>query len=1478
AGTYTVTVTDAKSCTQTISATVTQPTDLLMTATVTQAGCGSGSGAIDVVVSGGTPPYVYAWSNGPSIPDLSGLAPGTYTLTVTDQQGCTRTRSEALGMKLDIAVLPAPTCTPGATGSLDLTVSQGSGGYTFQWSNGAAQEDLSDLPPGVYTVTVTESLGCTATLSATVTQPGILEVAAFALTPELCAGQALAYVKLDVLSGHAPPYELAWSNGSASGSRTGLTAEPLMINVPGAGQYTLTVTNAAGCSATATAVAVAKPALQLSTAVTMVACYAGATGSVDLSVTGGKPNFSHAWSNGGTTQDMSNLLAGVYTVTVTDALGCTARASVTIAQPERLSASVQVNSVTCFDGSNGQAEVTPKGGTPPYNYTWSNTTNTALIIGLGAGVYTVTLSDANGCTTTASAIITQPASSQTAPVLMPASQVPSSSCSASDGSLTLAEPVGSQAPYAFAWSNGPASGNGSGLVLSGLSAGFYQVTLTDAAGCTFTGGLAQGSPMLAVATPTPSTLCTASDGSIALSISGYTSTDFTYIWRRGGESGSGTAASADFVISNLPHGDYWVEVRDAAGCYAAVQARIEQGISTLNAAATAISTTCGQDNGTVVATASGGQSPFIYQWSTGWRFATLAPVPPGTYTVTVTEGGNGCTATASATVGGSTSTLADVTLTSIPVDCNKAEGKIVVNGTGIGPFNLQWWGSFSPGNVTTPTLPYTIPAYLANLYSVTVTDATGCSVVSGVEVAYSGAGVAASISSIVPPSSCTSADGSMQVLISGGIAPFSYTWKNGNLTGSGSGFSGPDMVIGGLSMGFTAVTVTDAQGCRDFFYENVPNASDFQVSATAFAPSTCGAQDGSIEVAVSGAAGSFAYQLYQGYVLHSSGSSGSPSFTLPNLPADQYRLIVESGQCTADLIGIVVPAVVMVMADFVTTPASCGGPSGSIDLSVTGGHAPYRYDWSNLPGTNDPQDLVNVKPGSYTVTITDLGGCTAAAAVELGGSSALYVYSNKTPTSSCTSTDGSITLFTSGGQPPYKFDWGHLSGSDDPKNLNGLAAGNYTVTVTDAAACTTTLSVQVLATQMQASASGLNTSCNGLPTGIISVDLSGASAVPPYTYAWARISGGGGNGSGSSATEPVHITGLFSGGYSITLTNGEGCTRILTASVGQGNGLFFQSAPIVQAVTCPGAADGSISITMAGGLPPYSYNWGGPSGFTSTQEDLTGLRAGVYRVTVTDASGCTFNSAAILVDSPAPISVSITALQAVTCFGGINGSIGIAVAGGQAPYGVQWSGPDGYTGSGTLLAGLKGGSYTLTVTDAKGCTYVHFPIVITSPTSAPSLAGNTCVVNNLGNIGLFVSNMSPPLDVHWAGPNGYTATGTLITNLQPGLYTATATDADGCTAVSAPIDAGITDAEINIAPKFSYINCKLVIIDATVASPFGDMEYQWNTGDISPYLTAPTIPGTFTLTVTNVLCGISATDTIQVKPCGQLAGSVLLDN
>lgn len=545
------------------------------------------------------------------------LSSSTYFRAMITRGGCLLADSSTVSfVTISAPVLSASVTDVGCAGNdgaVDLTVSGGTPGYTYSWSNSAATEDISGLSTGTYTVTVTDANSCTNSATATVgIQPGVLNIANVSVTDVLCNGATTGGVDITT-SGGTTPFTYSWSNSASTEDISGVIA----------GIYTVTITDDQGCTISTTATVTEPTALQLNITGTDALCNGSTDGSADLTVTGGVAAYTYDWSNSASTEDLSSIAAGTYDVIVTDNNGCTATSSVSISEPTAIVSGTVPADVTCNGLSDGSGDLTVSGGTAGYSYSWSNGPVTEDISGVSAGTYTVTITDANGCQQIDSVIISEPAL-LTAPV----SSTPVLCFGGNTGEATV-NPAGGVSGYLYSWSTG-----GTSATESGLAFGTYTVTVTDGNGCTVSSTVSISQPTLLVSSILSHTdaLCNGSADGTATANAGFGTPGYSYSWT---PSGGNTA-----VATGLAIGTYTVTVTDNNGCTASSTVIITE--PTVITASATTQDEIGGNDGSIDLTTSGGSPGYTYSWSNGSNVEDISGLAGGTYTVTVTDD-NGCT-------------------------------------------------------------------------------------------------------------------------------------------------------------------------------------------------------------------------------------------------------------------------------------------------------------------------------------------------------------------------------------------------------------------------------------------------------------------------------------------------------------------------------------------------------------------------------------------------------------------------------------------------------------------------------------------------------------------------------------------------------------------------------------------------------------------------------------------------------------------
>lgn len=426
---------------------------------------GKADGTLSVTVESGKEPYSFRWSTGATASAITNLAAGVYTVTVTDASGSELVLEDTVSQPSPIVINSTVTpvsCSGPADGSIALAVSGGTAPYTYLWNNGNTTATLQGLGTGSYTVTVTDAAGCQQTKTFTVSNQVQIMVDVAKHQPD--CNSANGSIDLTI-SGGTAPYHYEWSDGFTGEDRTNLAA----------GFYQVTISDSAGCS-TQTVINLAEiNTLKLSATVTPASCQDDATGTIDLAVSGGTAPYSYVWSNGQTTEDLSGLPSGSYTVTVTDSKGCTRTIRVIVPKQTFLVPSQVTQPVCAGDGSTGSITLQqPTGGTSPYQYVWSTGDTGTTLSGLAPGTYSVTVTDATGCSRELYFVITAPQ-----PIAANV-EITGQQCSGNGAQVDL-QVSGGTAPYSFHWSTGAVSED-----LQDLVPGVYQVQITDANGCTLT--------------------------------------------------------------------------------------------------------------------------------------------------------------------------------------------------------------------------------------------------------------------------------------------------------------------------------------------------------------------------------------------------------------------------------------------------------------------------------------------------------------------------------------------------------------------------------------------------------------------------------------------------------------------------------------------------------------------------------------------------------------------------------------------------------------------------------------------------------------------------------------------------------------------------------------------------------------------------------------------------------------------------------
>lgn len=793
--------------------------------------------------SGGTAPYTFVWSTGATTGEVSSLAAGTYTVSVTDAASRTATGSATLAdpPRINVA-FESQSCTSPAT--IKATGSGGFPPYTYTWDGMVPGQIYTATQPGKYCVTVTDSKLCGKIACFTVSiNPMILDIKSTAIN---CPGVNNGSANVTV-SGGTAPYEYKWSNGATTSA----------INNLQPGAYSVTVIDAGGCSGTATTTLANKAPIQIALDPDNPICTGDLNGAIAATASGGNGGFIYRWSTGATTNTIAGLGEGIYSVTATDVRGCSATAIDTLLPGSNLNAKPIGVPVSCPGNIDGFALVEVTGGTLPYTFNWAVGGSNNTISKLAPGIYRVTVTDGKGCTKIVDVEVKSPP-----PIEITLTSTNNNTCGVAKGTAKV-KATGGVGPFTYLWNNGATTDS-----ISNLASGTYRVTVTDAKGCQkFGATTVTEPPSMELTLDIKQIDCTGqSNGRITALVSGGTA-PFVYVWSN---------KKSTQTIDTLAPGTYGVIVRDAKAC-------VVQGSATLldpPALIVNLKVTdflCGNSNaGTGQITVSGGTAPYKYLWSNGATTSSVQNIPSGIYSITVTDARN-CIETAIDTI--LISSGPKITAIKSDVNCfGENNGRIAVNASGgNGTLTYNW----SNGRSTS-----TISNLSPGIYRVTVTDQSLCSKDTSFVITQPNTlSLTMSGNALLcgAPQS-----GSARATVSGGTTPYSYQWSNGATTSS----------INQLNGGPYKVTVTDARECQviDSFRVQDPGILLCQITVTK-AVSAPGVSDGEAEVKVSNGTAPYKYLW----------SNGATTSAVKNLNGGTYSVTTTdvlgcSTSCTISLI------------------------------------------------------------------------------------------------------------------------------------------------------------------------------------------------------------------------------------------------------------------------------------------------------------------------------------------------------------------------------------------------------------------------------------------------------------------------------------------------------------------------------------------------------------------------------------------------
>ncbi len=1255
--------------------------------TVVQPNCVA-LGSISLAPSGGTPGYTYQWAP-PSgnVSSISNLPGGTYSVTVTDAAGCTSLQTFNLvpGGRPTATITASQNvgCNGGTNGSATVSVVGGSPGYTYAWSpSGGSGAVGTNLGAGNYSVIVTDLSGCRDTATVNIAQPSPLVLTIPLNTGVSCNGSADACLAASA-SGGTGHYSWAWSNGQTNDT---------ICNLP-AGNYSVVLTDTsfgAGfsggyvlCSTTANVVVQQPAPLAATYNVVNIPCFGG-TGCIGANVTGGNGAYGYTWSTGSTLDSICGLVAGTYTVTITDTSNVSSVGGPILLFNET------------FDGPQNWTLNVPTGPNGVDNNFWVVNDNEGGVTPPGCGVAL------NGnksmhitsvfCSTCGAAydagglcgILFCPETNMRAESpsfstigynnltmkfdfismgdalldnasvwynagagwnLLNAS-IKSVNCGGGQGQWTTFSaalpPAASNVAslrIGINWTNNDDGiGTDPSVAINNVQV-FAQSLLPTTVVCSTVDTIVLTQPTQLVSTIAGHDLTCfgAADGSTVVTYNGGTPT-YTVLWSNGLNTDS---------ISGLAAGTYTATITDAKGCTSTQTTNIIQPAQIVtNTSTTAVSCNGGND-GCAIVTASGGPSgTFSYLWSNGLTNDTICGLTAGTYYVTVTD----------TTGGGGTS---NVTVYSEDFDPAPASWTLNVP-TGVNGTDPNFWVmNDNEGGVLPPGCGVALNG--DNTLHITSVFCPTCG------AAYDAGGLCGIL--FCPE---TNARAESPVINTTGFT---------NLTLSFDFISMGDLLLDNASVWYNA-GLGWTQLNPSIKSLNCVGGQGQWTAASFPLPPVCWNNP--------------ALQVGINWTNNDDGAGSDPSVAINNLAITSTLTTTNSVSCSViDTVNVLQPTPLAVT--MTRTNAFCNQTNGSAHVTASGGTLNYSYAWSTTP-VQTTATATGLAPGAYSVTVTDGNSCTIVGNITiLNIPPPVISVSNIVNVNCFGQSNGGASASTTGGTAPITIHWGTIP-AQTGSFVNNLAAGTYWVWASDSAGCTD--SIQFVITQPTALTATVSTQgaiCN-LANGGASANPSGGTT--PYTYLWSN---------GQTGANAINLPG---GPISVTVTDAHGCTVVRSATITQAGSPILALTGFND-INCFGGNDGSVTVSTSAGVGPYTYAWNTTP--VQTTPIASNLTAGTYTVTVTDQNGCRDNLT-ITLSQPTQL-VGSTVMTPNGCNLIVpNGTGGAVVSGGTPPYSYQWNTVP--VQNGPYATGLAPGNYSVTVSDAHGCILVLTGVVgqIPSPT------------------------------------------------------------------------------------------------------------------------------------------------------------------
>lgn len=1428
-------------------------------------GCPDGTGRIYVEVNGGNSdkPIVFRLADGSPVSNtgqnynkanFSNLPAGNYTVTATDPcNGTSISKSFTLTAPPKIVASVSttdPKCDNPDDGKIRVDISSGPGRYDYELWKGSSRiatksnttnvsHTFSSLSAGNnYEVRVYDHdrLSCTPFQEEAISL-GFTPLSLSSLTKSdiRCAGET-GTVKAKV-SGGSGAYQYTLAHASGSYTQSNYNGS---FTVNRGGNYTLTVKNSGSACSDAVSKSlniIAPSPLTLTISQQNIICSGTYDGKLTATVNGGTTPYTYQWQeresaseswynyagSGAGSHQISQLYDARYRLIVTDKNGCQLTSDEYIlTDPEELNVNeVQVQHVSCKGANDGQILPIVSGGWGDYIFTYREEAQTEYTSFTKQSLFTpgnyhIRISDREGCTLTYPEILTITEASEALSLQHTVSEYNGYQVSCFGGNDGWMEasasggnghPFGSQ--YWFALDEGDFSAES---IFTGLAAGTYQLKVKDERGCIFTRSVILNSPeKLNLSTKEKNYIRCFGDstGYITVEAEGGVG---PYLYRM--DTGEWQASP---TFSQLPSGTYSLTVKDSQECLTV----FTESITTNNPLVITFNKTdvrCyGENNGEITATISGGKAPYNLLWQEiSNSDAHIDQLAPAWYTLSVVDA-EGCMLTDSVRIQEPASALYTTPLVT-PVRCfGEGNGQIVMLSEGGTPpyrYSIDGGATFQSDSLFKQLIP--------GAYTTVTEDSRGCTFTAEATVMQPDTLVLSLVrkTDILCHAEAT---GMIEVVASGGTQAYRYSLDGENWQDS--------PLFTELIAGNYQIFLQDRRGCQASLAVTLSEPDDPLQLSYEVTPVQCkGTASGSIATTVIGGTPPYTYHWH---------SLSANMAMVSNLAQGDYILTVTDAHACqlVDTIAVTEPEVTLQANVSQQINVSCYGLSdGFVEVEALGGYPPYQYSWQG-EAFSDVIAYDKLLAGNYQMTVRDTMDCEVKVDIYVSQPDMLTATPEVVQYVSCFGgNDAQFQANVSGGTPPYRYSLDEGISWQQEALFTGYPIGQYTILVEDSLACQSFTQVDItepslLTATIENVVEAACTQANG------EAQLIANGGTPPYHYQWI-------NQKGELISEEVHPTNLAASVYNVDVIDAKNCMVHLTQII---NDLDGPASEIIgwQDASCFTSSDGKATVEATGGSGTYEYLWNDP--LAQTSPTATQLARGEYFVTVTDERGCVSISS-VTIGSPEAFRIDTLHWKAPTCYEACDGQLELGISGGVAPYTYQW---EGRTETAPALTNLCRGEYTLTVTDAAGCSLTQEFMMLPPDSLQLSLISSkapTCFQGCDAQAAIAVQGGTAPYQYQWDDAAGQTSP--QVENLCSGTYTVTVTDAQGCQAQQIVVIKETPQITLQLPDTVNLCLNQSVTLDASI--PQG--QYAW-THNGSPFSSDAFVTldqaGTYQVTVTN---------------------------